>query len=101
MPHDLDVAPEIADPLSPEDLDQLAREAAVSYDCWVCLQPGKLPETPASVIILRDGPVDIAKLTHRFCAQSGLIEAPGLTAVMFDPSATKQTRRHLTDDDGP
>ncbi|WP_336215983.1 hypothetical protein [Nonomuraea sp. LPB2021202275-12-8] len=70
----------------PEDLDQLARAAAVSYECWVCMQPGKLPDVPAAVLILRDGPVDIAKLVHRFCARSGVMDVPGLTAVMYDPA---------------
>ncbi|MDP4511807.1 hypothetical protein [Nonomuraea turcica] len=50
------------------------------------MRPGKLPDTPAAVLILRDGPVRLAKLAHRFCARSGLIDVPGLTAVMYDPA---------------
>ncbi|MFG1710722.1 hypothetical protein ACFLIM_46925 [Nonomuraea sp. M3C6] len=49
------------------------------------MRPGKLPELPAAVLILRDGPVSLAKLAHRFCARSGVMDVPGLTAVMYEP----------------
>ncbi|MEU4229583.1 hypothetical protein AB0F17_35245 [Nonomuraea sp. NPDC026600] len=86
MRQGLDVAPQVAELLSSEDLDRLARAAAASYECWICMRPGKLPELPTAVLIIRDGPVALAKLTHQSCARSGLMDAPGLTAVMSDPA---------------
>ncbi|MEV4222293.1 hypothetical protein [Nonomuraea sp. NPDC049725] len=86
MPHDLDVAPEIADLLSREDLDRLVRVATVSYECWLCMRPGKLPDPPAVVIILRDGPVSVARLAHRFCSESLVVDMPDQNAMMYDPA---------------
>ncbi|SEH02968.1 hypothetical protein SAMN05444920_13180 [Nonomuraea solani] len=86
MRKDLEVADEAAGLVGQENLDQLARAATVSYECWLCMRPGKLPDTPAAVLALRDGPVTVAKLAHRFCSESLVMDVPGLTSVMYDPA---------------
>jgi hypothetical protein len=90
----LRVAADVAELLTPADLDTLRRSAATGYRCVACDQPGELGAEPAAVVILvagvpgggPDGPqVAHVQVAHERCSPSQVITDPG---ILVPPETT-------------
>jgi hypothetical protein len=72
----LDVAGDVAELVSPEDLAQLETTAAAGYECLVCERPATLADGVASVVLLRSEPLIVARIAHRACRASAVEDLP-------------------------
>jgi hypothetical protein len=81
----LQVTSEVAALISKEELALLLRIASTRFECVRCGRPGKLPDTPAAVVVLRDATVIKAALAHRACFTSCVMELPGLAKALASP----------------
>jgi hypothetical protein len=84
----IDVGEPVAQIVDPSDVAALALAGERGYDCVVCERPGRLPDDPAALVVLVDGPVQQARLAHRACSASAVVNAPGLAASIGDRAVT-------------
>lgn len=86
---------EVADLLTADDLDKLARSAAAGYQCVTCGQPGQLG-TAAVVVELKDLPGGLpgtpqaahVRLAHPWCSPSQILRDSGIMPVPVDGDMT-------------
>lgn len=71
------VAAAVAELVGAEDLRLLEVHAQTGYTCVVCQQEGQsLAEEPASVVLLRDEFMTVARLAHVRCSASRVVDLP-------------------------